>query len=261
MSSRTLENFEAFDPENIPRGELSALEVLVPELASARTANDLPALIEAKNLLLQSVLESSGQCVLIEPTKRGKRYLVLVAPACYIKILVSDGRFSVFPPDRPDLERLMIRHRLEHAAICHYFDDQVPDTLFYPSPIEPNNDNPFAQAMSTRPFLLQEGVKDGIPVQEGFLGPVAETVEFRRQLEKLLGAFVRMGEELELVPDVPTLQYPNILVDSAGYIKVVDTNTLVPPSHYHRFGFDFIEEVERMIRDLERGLVRGNPQG
>ncbi len=115
--------------------------------------------------------------------------------------------------------------------------------------------------MRTNPFCVQEGVVEPKTILEASAGEIAELPAFREALLRLLEAYNTMGAELELVPDVPALTHRNVLVDSEGHIYVVDTNTLVSPGTYDRFGFHFAPEIERLIHGLEAGHVKGNPQG
>lgn len=109
--------------------------------------------------------------------------------------------------------------------------------------------------------MVQEGIEDPRTIWEASQGPIAEIPQFRHSLEAMLDSFGTMGKELGYVPDIPGLNQQNVLVDPQGKLWVVDTNTLVPPDHYYRFSFNFKEELDRLIKQLQKGQVLGNPQG
>lgn len=166
------------------------------------------------------------------------------------------------PPNRIGLEAIFAEHQQEHAAVDHFFGDMVPDTLFYGwTPQWEWPENQYADAMKTNPFVIQEGIHNAVTIAAAAEGPIAENPQFPKNLTRLLDAFERMAEETDNVPDIPRLNYPNVLVDPDGKPWVVDTNTLVGPEEYYRFGFNFPKAMTALIRNLEKGYVPGNPQG
>ncbi|MFA6024422.1 MAG: hypothetical protein WC777_04390 [Candidatus Gracilibacteria bacterium] len=260
---KTLQDFPPFETEMKVRDRLTELEKIGPkgDLHKARTNSNQVLLERSKAALLNCLLESSGKAVLVDRRHRGKRYLVFAIGNCYVKVLVSEGRFSVMPPDRGDLEKIFTRHAVEHTAVEHYFEGSVPDTLFFGSSTQFEADNEFAIAMRTNPFMIQEGIPAPNTIIEASRGPIAERPQFRNSLEEILRSFESMGRELKCVPDIPGLDQQNLLVDPEGKIWVVDTNTLLKPESYYRFGFNFPEAVVHLIQQLEKGYVPGNPQG
>ena len=257
---RELHDFDQSAVEIAFRERKTGIEAVVEDLRSAREQSNRALLEASKGALCKHLLAQSANAS-IDRRNQGKRYAVFSIDDCYVKVLVSEGRYSPFGLDRNGLERVLSRHALEHSAVCHYFGDAVPDTLFFGSTIEFEGDNQFSKAMSTNPFLAQEGVKEPKTIVEASKGPIAERFQFRESLIRVLESFTAMGEEVGLVPDIPNLEQQNVLVDPTGQIWIVDTNTLVIPEEYHRFGFQFVPEMEKLIADVEKGHIKGNPQG
>lgn len=253
-----------FDPKSVelsPRETETALELVVPAIREARAQVNHASLSVAKDALLRYLLDHSTSATLVGRGMRGRRYVVFSIGDCYVKVLVSEANYSVYPSTVPQLEELLTHHALEHAAISHYFGTDVPDTLFYSHCTDFEDDNQYSKAMKRNPFAIQEGVKRPQLIQTALSGPAAELPQFRDSLVRLLDSFSTMGSELNLVPDVPDFNTGNVLADPHGKVWVVDTNTLVRPTAYHRHGFNFVERVSEIIRQLEMGHVEENPQG
>ncbi|MDP2625233.1 MAG: hypothetical protein Q8P27_03540 [Candidatus Peregrinibacteria bacterium] len=254
---------EGFDPGAVEIGfreKQTGLERIDPKLRTARETSNHALLAAAKTGIAEYLLAQSENAVM-DRRNQGKRYVIFSIGDCFVKVLVSEGRYAVFAPNRTELERILSGHALEHAAISHYFSGSVPDTLFFGSTIEFEADNKCSQAMRSNPFIAQDGVREPKTITEAAAGPIAEMDQFRRSLVQLLNSFVDMGDQIGLVPDISQLGHQNLLVDPTGHIWVVDTNTLVTPDAYSRLGFNFIKKVERLISQLDRGQMRGNPQG
>lgn len=133
IMERTLQDFEPYSTELTVHDQVTGLENIGIQhgLREARTSSNRELLEISKSALLDYLLKNSAQAVLVDRAHQGKRYVVFSINNCYVKVLISEGRYSVLPPDRVDLERVLTRHAIEHAAVARYFNKAVPDTLFF----------------------------------------------------------------------------------------------------------------------------------